>query len=657
MINVHPKLINNNVLHYIKSDNFLVFIIVIAAAALRFYRLSEIPYTLDELSALSRTSYSSFNELINLGIFNIDNHPAGIQVFIFYWVKIFGYSEASVKFPFIICGIASVWLVYVIGKKWFSSTTGLLSAAFIATIQFTVMYSQIERPYVSGLFLFLLFVYFWSEIIIEEKTHFFYWFGFSVSASLCAYNHYYTLFSALIAAFMGLFLISPRLLKKYLLFCVLAILLFLPHTSISLHQFSTGGLNWLAKPKNSFFLTYLGFVFHYSFWLEAFFVVLSITGILIFFKKHEKINKNKFRWIAIIWFFMPVITGFVYSLVGKPVLQYSALIFSVPFLFIISFSFFPSLKVRTNAILIFLIFCFTFPTLILGRQYYKFFYNQGYDAIAKNQITVLDSLKKPVALLINGYEPFYLKYYTLKYHHKIPCNLYVFDMLNNIEFRNYLRLLKTDYVAIAHVGVMPLQNYDITQHEFPYFVKRSVGFGYEWYVFSKIKQKNNSRFYFETCNYFDKSIDGWSFNQTNICKSPTDSTNFCYKLNDGEEWGPGYKTSLYALGCGRHDFIHISAKLYSENLSKDAIIVLTLTDKNDSLITWQGASYKDYFKTKSNWQDVYLTVRLTDVKLPADSVYLNTYIWNNDKTFLLIDNFCLKIEKGNPFIYAIIEDF
>ena len=656
MVNLNKNPILFNTLQYFKGNNLIAFFIVIIAAILRFYKFSEIPYTLDELSALLRTNYDSYTDLINLGILR-DGHPAGIQSFLFYWVKIFGYSEAAVKLPFIICGIASVWLVYIIGKKWFNSTVGLLSAAFIATIQFTVMYSQIERPYASGLFFFLLFVYFWSNIIIEKRNQLYNWIGFSISAALCAYNHYFTLFSALIAAFFGLLLISRQHLKKYLLFCFFAIMLTLPHINIFIIQLSHGGLNWLPKPKNSFFITYLDFIFSFSCWLEIFFIILLITGVFLFLKNHSKNSKNNLRFTGLIWFLLPIITCFVYSMLGKPVLQYSALIFSVPFLFLATFSFFPLLKLRTNAVLVFLIFCFTIPSLVFGRQYYKFFYNQGYDAIAKNQIALLDSVKQPVSLLINGYEPFYLKYYTLKYHHKIPCNLYVFDMLNNIGFRNYILNLKTDYIAIAHVGVMPLQNYDIAQTEFPYFVKRSVGFGYEWYVFSKIPQKNSSRFYLESNNYFDKPLNDWSFSHANICKSPTDSTNDCYKFNEGEEWGPGLKGLLQKYNCCSHDFINISAKFYSENCKKDAVIVLTLTDKNDSLISWIGASSKDFYNAKNKWQTVNLAVRLTEIKLSTDSVYFNTYIWNVGKTPILLDDFCVRFEKGNPFIYAIISDF
>lgn len=650
------KSIYSNAVNYFKGDNLIALFIVIVASILRFYRFTDIPFTLDELSGLYRTNYISFSEFIRLGIL-FDNHPMGIQVFLVFWVKIFGYSEAAVKLPFILSGIASVWLTYVIGRNWFNSTVGLISSAFIATVQFTVMYSQIERPYTSGLFFILLFIYFWSKIIIERKDKLYYWIGFSFAAAFCAYNHYFTLFSALITAITGILLLKKHQIKKYFLFCFLAILLTLPHLNIFIIQLSHKGVNWLTKPDNSFFITYLKFILNFSVWLEIFTVLLFITGIVLFFKEKSFKSNFKLKTIALLWFLIPVVTGFTYSVLAKPVIQYSSLIFSVPFLFLALFSFFPKLKIKTNILIVLFIFCFTIPTLIFSRQYYKFFYNQGYDAIAKNQISLLDSLKEPVSLLINGYQPFYLKYYALKYNHEIPCDLYVFDMFNNKDFRYYIRSLKTEYLSLVHVGVMPLQNYDIVQSEFPYFVKRSVGFNYEWYVFSKIPQKNNSRFYFETNNYFDKQLADWSFNQANVFKSPTDSTNYCYKFNDSEEWGPGLNGTLQKYNCNKHDFINITAKLYSGNLTKDATIVLTLMDKNDSLISWIGASSKDFYDIKNKWQTINLAVRLTDIDLPNDSVYFNTYIWNVGKTPIYLDDFCVRFEKGNPFIYAITSDF
>ena len=117
-----------------KPDAFLLLLILLVGAILRFFHWHEIPFTYDEFSALFRTEFDSLGELIQKGA-KIDGHPAGIQVFLYYMVKIFGFSETAIKLPFILFGLGGIIYTWLIGKNWFSSTTGIVSAAFVATLQ------------------------------------------------------------------------------------------------------------------------------------------------------------------------------------------------------------------------------------------------------------------------------------------------------------------------------------------------------------------------------------------------------------------------------------------------------------------------------------------------------------------------------------------
>ena len=60
-------------------------LILLAAVILRFYNYGEIPFTHDEFSALIRTQYDSLGEVLRFGVMEGDTHPAGIQVFLYYW--------------------------------------------------------------------------------------------------------------------------------------------------------------------------------------------------------------------------------------------------------------------------------------------------------------------------------------------------------------------------------------------------------------------------------------------------------------------------------------------------------------------------------------------------------------------------------------------
>lgn len=117
------------------SNKLILFGVLVVAAVLRLYGFHELPYTHDELSALFRLSFGSFNELIEHGV-KVDGHPAGVQVFLYYWVALFGEQAWKIKLPFALLGIGSVALVYAIGKKWFTHSVGLYSATFLAGLTF-----------------------------------------------------------------------------------------------------------------------------------------------------------------------------------------------------------------------------------------------------------------------------------------------------------------------------------------------------------------------------------------------------------------------------------------------------------------------------------------------------------------------------------------
>jgi hypothetical protein len=65
-----------------KNRNYIIlFLITLAAAFLRFYKLGDFSLSNDELSALNRLQFSNFHDLITKGVMP-DFHPALVQVFL-----------------------------------------------------------------------------------------------------------------------------------------------------------------------------------------------------------------------------------------------------------------------------------------------------------------------------------------------------------------------------------------------------------------------------------------------------------------------------------------------------------------------------------------------------------------------------------------------
>jgi len=200
-----------------RDNNILLFIILIVAVILRFWNFPNIPFMADELGALARTHFNSFNDLINKGVLT-DTHPAGIQVFLYYWTKLFGYSEMAVKFPFIITGIISIYFIYKIAAYWFNNTVGLIISSFMAVLQYMVMYSQIARPYIGGMFFSILMVWCWTNYLFNSNPKKTKWLiGYIVFSSLCSYDHHFALLFAATVGITGIFFLKKNTYKGYLI--------------------------------------------------------------------------------------------------------------------------------------------------------------------------------------------------------------------------------------------------------------------------------------------------------------------------------------------------------------------------------------------------------------------------------------------------------
>ena len=329
-----------------RGVKILVLSIIIVAAALRLFNLFHIPFTYDELSALLRTRFTSFNDLIQYGV-RIDGHPAAIQVFLFYYTKIVGFNEGWIKLPFILAGIASVYLTWKIGREWFSPSVGLLSATTMAFTHYAIVYSQIARPYGSGVFFTLLMLLGWSRIVITHignyRRNFLL---FIVGGILCEYNHHFSFLMVGLAGIIGLFFVKGKELKKYLIACIIIAVAYIPHIPITLYQISMGGVEqWLNKPTPEFFIKYGKYIFNFSNVACAAFAIIFLYGFISAIVK-KNIQFRKTHFVTLILGVLPAVIGYIYSIKVAAVLQYSVLLFSFPMLIVFAFSFYEKINIR-----------------------------------------------------------------------------------------------------------------------------------------------------------------------------------------------------------------------------------------------------------------------------------------------------------------------
>lgn len=632
------------------SNKTILMLIMIVACVLRFYNLFEIPYTHDEFSALFRTRFDTFSELIEKGVI-VDTLPAGVQVFLYYWIEIFGEAEWLVKLPFILFGIFSVYLIYLIARKWYNETVALITASFLASIQFTVFYSQIARPYISGLFFSLLMVNALTNLIKSpEKRFYLNSLIFVLAAAACSYNHHFSLVFAAIAGISGLFLVQRKYLLKYLACCFIIMLLYVPHINIILSQLRLGGNeNWLGKFQSNFFVNYIGYIFQFSKVTGLLVILLMVFGFI-------KIRKQNFKFRQFLlfacWFFLPFVVGFLYSKFVNNVMQYSVLIFSFPFLFFILFGHIKPQKTIVNLILVLLILSVNIYALTMERKHYSSLYDSAYIHILTDRRDAGNSYKNMASLIDSDKEisEFYIKKLNL------DTNVtWVDTSFTKQELIAYLQLKSrsTGYLYFGCLSGSDPVTVAVIQDYYPAIVQQKNYFGGTTYIFSRTRAKTDNSI--ECQDFETKEKKYWSsVDKSKFTDTLSFSGNNAYRIDSSTGYSLTYTRLLQEIVAGKYNFIDISVETFQAEGLNDAMIVASI-EAGDSVINWSSSKFSDYCANKSSkdgWARIHHTLMLYDIPFDKKDLMLKVYIWNPGRNSFLIDDFTIKLRPGNPVIYS-----
>ena len=123
----------------------ILFLLLIASAALRFYDLGAESLWNDELSSWMQSKVQTVNEVIANA--RDDVYPPGYLVFLYYFMRQFGDSETVLRMPSAIAGVLATLPTYLLGKKLYSRNAGLTAAAIITVSWNPVFYAQEARSY------------------------------------------------------------------------------------------------------------------------------------------------------------------------------------------------------------------------------------------------------------------------------------------------------------------------------------------------------------------------------------------------------------------------------------------------------------------------------------------------------------------------------
>jgi len=173
-----------------KLETIFFIVILMFGSFLRFYQIGSESIWYDESISVKLAS-SSIQDIVSGKAKDLGNPPLH-NIFLHYWVKLFGSSEIVVRSLSAVFGVLTIILFYLFAIILFDKRT-VLFATFLLSISPPHIYlSQEARTYTMLMFFCLASMFFMLKFLKKEKI--IYLLLYSLATFLSLYSHYFTLF-------------------------------------------------------------------------------------------------------------------------------------------------------------------------------------------------------------------------------------------------------------------------------------------------------------------------------------------------------------------------------------------------------------------------------------------------------------------------------
>jgi uncharacterized membrane protein len=337
---------------FVKKHHLSTLLLIIAfGLILRLYDLGTESIWLDEGYSI-HVSKLDFFQLLKLE----DDFPPLYYLLLHGWIKLFGDSEFSVRFPSLIFGVLSIGALYQVGTLLFDIKRGLIAGFLLAVSSFHIHYCQEARPYSLMVFLALCSMY--GFIKCNKQWQWTSAAGYVLSSTLLIYSHVIGLF--LLAAqnlyFLTQFLfcrneLNLRLKQWVVMQCVVG-LLFLPWLPIFITQLAYDRPSaWLTVPGiNDIRLTLRSYVGGHIFKLSPLLVLASIITMnaikltggwaalfksLFRLKLQIRYSDLRQNYLVLLWLSCPIAIPLILSQIMSPLYHTRYTIAAVPAIYLL----------------------------------------------------------------------------------------------------------------------------------------------------------------------------------------------------------------------------------------------------------------------------------------------------------------------------------
>jgi mannosyltransferase len=328
-----------------KSVLITLWAIVAVGFILRVYQIGKPSLWYDELYTAGRSNYQPAQILADL----YENPFPPLYYFgMHYWIKAFGDSATSLRFPSLIFSVLTIIFVFILAKDLFDDKVGLFSALFVSLSGYSIYYAQEAKMYsllwFLGVISFILFNRFTKE---GKNTHLFLYLLFTL---ISVYTMYIGFIFVIIQNIAYFCLSRGKEKRRWLLGQLAIILLYLPWASrLFYHASRQSPFQAVFKVSNYprlfatiFSKTLCGVVPRNDIMELSIYLIIILTAFIGFrknsFKKLKLDLKNSdlvlFLWIIIPFFIYCSINIFVRPMLFKYTERYIGFIYIPLFILI-----------------------------------------------------------------------------------------------------------------------------------------------------------------------------------------------------------------------------------------------------------------------------------------------------------------------------------
>ena len=292
-------------------------LITIAGAWLRLHGIGDKSFWTDEGISAAFTSLGWY-DLLRI-LWRREGNMALYYMLVRSWSHL-GHSEAVLRGFSALWSVATIPVLFLLGRKLFGEWTGLAAALLWSVNAYAVRYAQEGRSYSLVAFLIALAVYFLVAALPSGRKRDWHWFvAFSV---LAIYAHFFAVL-VLVAVIVALWNVQA---KTKLLRALKRIALFTLPVWIFIVTTGTGPINWIPRPNlHGMWIIFGDYTGHGGLPLT----LLYLLGILLAaFAAWRFPDLQSYR-LLLAWFLIPIAITFFVSLI-KPVLMPRYLFVCIP---------------------------------------------------------------------------------------------------------------------------------------------------------------------------------------------------------------------------------------------------------------------------------------------------------------------------------------